>query len=343
VGQLLLSNGWDIIIFSCLGVFKRVYTSKEIRKALDIYARLRSFRKTSLCTGFGKSTIHRWWNTFHGLIVRPQIRKKHTRKRKPKFPGIKDNIMSIFSSDTLSFFTIQSIQNKLAGQFQYVPSSSWIRKELKALRISRRRFQDTKVYSKDENRIKEKYRTFKQKLNKYNDSEIVCLDETGFCNIGNSLQGYFPKGKVPIMKKVSKRQRFSWIMAINSSGYIHSQLQAKPFNKATFQEFVISLIPRLGNGIKAVLMDNVAFHHSKDILALFETKGIEVIFIPPYSPRCNPIEEVFSFTKTRFRSSEKIEFNEKVLDAIEQTKAYKHNAKHYQHTRKHVEETCQEL
>jgi transposase len=325
-------------------MFKRVYTSKEIRNALDIYSRLKSFRKASLYTGLGKSTIHRWWNTFHSIILRPKIQKKCKRTRTSKYPKIQEHIQSLFTSDKLSYCTIGSIQSKLKHHYKNPPSWSWIHKLLKKCRISRRRFQTTKVYSRNEEMMKNRYKEFEEMLKRFNDSEIVCLYETGFCNIGNIYQGYFPKGKTPSVSKVHKRQRFSLAMAIHPlGGVIHSKLQTTPFNKITFQEFIESMMPMIPSSTKAVIMDNVAFHRSKDIMQIFKDKGISVLFIPPYSPRCNPIEEVFAFSKGSFRKSEQIDFNDKVIDAIEKTKGYKHIANHYQHTRSHVQKTCQEL
>ena len=45
-------------------------------------------------------------------------------------------------------------------------------------------------------------------------------------------------------------------------------------------------------------MDNVSFHKSKKIKKLVEDSGNHLLFIPPYSPDFNPIEEVFSKLKS---------------------------------------------
>lgn len=48
-------------------------------------------------------------------------------------------------------------------------------------------------------------------------------------------------------------------------------------------------------------MDNVAFHKSKRILELVTKSRNTILFIPPYSPDFNPIEEVFSKMKAYIR------------------------------------------
>ena len=48
-------------------------------------------------------------------------------------------------------------------------------------------------------------------------------------------------------------------------------------------------------------MDNVSFHKSKRIKELIEGSNNKILFIPPYSPDFNPIEEVFSEMKAFIR------------------------------------------
>jgi transposase len=55
----------------------------------------------------------------------------------------------------------------------------------------------------------------------------------------------------------------------------------------------------LPNGT-VIMLDNVAFHHSKIAKVAADKKGFELLFTPPYSPWFNPIEEVFSIVKRAF-------------------------------------------
>ena len=76
--------------------------------------------------------------------------------------------------------------------------------------------------------------------------EIVCIDETCFCNIGNKTMVWYPKGQVvKDSYLVRKRERFSVCMAISSNGVIHSAKQTTPFNKVTFKDFLVQLLPKL--------------------------------------------------------------------------------------------------
>ena len=47
-------------------------------------------------------------------------------------------------------------------------------------------------------------------------------------------------------------------------------------------------------------MDNVSFHKSKSITNSLINNN-KILYIPPYSPQFNPIEEVFSFVKNKIK------------------------------------------
>ena len=72
----------------------------------------------------------------------------------------------------------------------------------------------------------------------------------------------------------------------------------------TFYEFVnLKLLPLLmpfdgKNHHSVMVMDNASTHHVNGISELIATAGSLLIYLPPYSPDYNPIEEAFSKVKT---------------------------------------------
>jgi len=56
------------------------------------------------------------------------------------------------------------------------------------------------------------------------------------------------------------------------------------------------LAPSLKAG-QVVLMDDLSAHKSEEARELIEARGCELLFLPPYSPDYNPIEEAFSKIK----------------------------------------------
>jgi transposase len=52
----------------------------------------------------------------------------------------------------------------------------------------------------------------------------------------------------------------------------------------------------------SLVMDNIAFHHSKEVAEISKRKGTCMLFTPPYCPRGNAIENVFGVLKREYRS-----------------------------------------
>jgi transposase len=50
-----------------------------------------------------------------------------------------------------------------------------------------------------------------------------------------------------------------------------------------------------------VVMDNLAVHKGKRVGELIEERDCELLYLPPYSPDLNPIEEAFSKIKRLLR------------------------------------------
>jgi transposase len=62
------------------------------------------------------------------------------------------------------------------------------------------------------------------------------------------------------------------------------------------------LVPSLGLG-QIVVMDNLGAHRPKRVRELIERRGCGLIYLPPYSPDLNPIEEALSKIKHPLRKT----------------------------------------
>jgi transposase len=62
------------------------------------------------------------------------------------------------------------------------------------------------------------------------------------------------------------------------------------------------LAPALRPG-QVVVMDNLSSHKGSRVRELVEARGVELLYLPPYSPDLNPIEEAFSKVKALLRNS----------------------------------------
>ena len=62
------------------------------------------------------------------------------------------------------------------------------------------------------------------------------------------------------------------------------------------------LCPQLQPG-QVVIMDNLAAHKVDGVRSLIEARGAELLYLPPYSPDFNPIEQAWSKIKEILRAA----------------------------------------
>jgi transposase len=83
-----------------------------------------------------------------------------------------------------------------------------------------------------------------------------------------------------------------------------------PINGESFQLYVEQiLLPCLKPG-DIVIMDNLGSHRGQAVRSALKSRGARLVFLPPYSPDLNPIEQVFAKLKHLMRKAQ-----ERTLDA----------------------------
>jgi transposase len=77
-----------------------------------------------------------------------------------------------------------------------------------------------------------------------------------------------------------------------------------PTDGDVFEAYVERVLaPTLRAG-EVVVMDNLSAHKGERVRELIEHRGCELLYLPPYSPDLNPIEEAFSKIKGILRKAE---------------------------------------
>lgn len=132
----------------------------------------------------------------------------------------------------------------------------------------------------------------------FSDEEFFFIDEVGFSLSTRKTKGRSEVGKNAIKRITSIRSRnLSICAAMGVSGEYFYKLSHTPYNMIKFKEFLIDFIENLRfKGIcrGVFVMDNVKFHHCSEISELLLASNFELIYLPPYSPFLNPIENSFS-------------------------------------------------
>ena len=103
----------------------------------------------------------------------------------------------------------------------------------------------------------------------------------------------------------------TFVGALRTSGMTAPMVIDGAMNGELFLAYVQQqLIPTLRSG-DIVVMDNLSSHKRAGVKNAIESAGATLLYLPPYSPDLNPIEQAFSKLKTLLRKSA-----ERTLDAL---------------------------
>lgn len=152
-------------------------------------------------------------------------------------------------------------------------------------------------------------------------AQVFYLDESGFDIEMTKTHGFAKIGQRLLSEKSGNRKdkRISVIAVRN---YKHQLLNPFYFkgstNKDIFKIYLKEiLLPNLPEN-SYIIMDNAAFHKGEEIDNIIKSAGINLIYLPTYSPDLNPIEKKWAQVKSYYRKwsycfEDKIQLLEMVL------------------------------
>jgi transposase len=133
---------------------------------------------------------------------------------------------------------------------------------------------------------------------------LVFIDETWASTNMARSRGRAPKGqrlRAGIPHGHWKTTTF--VAALRLTGLVAPMVLDGPINGEAFQAYVDQvLVPELKPG-DIVIMDNLGSHKGRAVRAAIEAAGANLLYLPPYSPDFNPIENAFSKLKALLRKA----------------------------------------
>jgi transposase len=145
---------------------------------------------------------------------------------------------------------------------------------------------------------------------------LVFVDEMGTNTSLSPVYGWAKKGERAYCSVPRNRGPNTTLLSSMSISGIGPSLAVEgATNREVFETYVERVLtPRLRPG-QVVVMDNLTAHKGDKVKELIEEQGCELIYLPPYSPDFNPIEEAFAKIKGLVRKSE-ARSREALVDAI---------------------------
>lgn len=114
----------------------------------------------------------------------------------------------------------------------------------------------------------------------------------GRCAVGQRLLAKVPHGHWKTL---------TFVAGLRCDGIIAPCVFDGPINAVSFLAWVIQfLVPTLRSG-DIVVLDNLSSHKAAAVRRAIRAAGAKLIFLPPYSPDLNPIEQAFAKLKTLLR------------------------------------------
>jgi transposase len=147
---------------------------------------------------------------------------------------------------------------------------------------------------------------------------LVFVDEMGSNTSLHELYAYSPKGERAYCSVARNRGKNTTLLSsMTFCGMGPSMVVEGGTDGAVFEGYLRELlVPALREG-DVVVMDNLSVHKSETVRELIEGAGAQVLYLPPYSPDFNPIEEAFSKVKGLIRRAE-ARTREALVEAIGQ-------------------------
>ena len=135
--------------------------------------------------------------------------------------------------------------------------------------------------------------------------KLVFVDETGTNTSLSPRYAYSPKGRRAYAQVPRNRGANTTLLAGMSSEGMGPCLAVEGATTTTIFEAYVEkvLAPSLRRG-QIVVLDNLGAHKSERARKLIEGRGCQLLFLPPYSPDFNPIEEAFSKIKGALRKAQ---------------------------------------
>ncbi len=175
-------------------------------------------------------------------------------------------------------------------------SSVSVHKALKRLGITRKK---ATLYKEINQNLRQAYL---EKLEKLPAELLIYVDETGIDKYLYREYARAPRGQTVIEKISGRRYKRTNIVSGLCQGKWLAPLQYNGTTDSILFEYWFEhcLLPVAPKG-SIIILDNATFHKKSQLQALANSFSCSVLFLPPYSPDLNPIENMWAWLKRKLR------------------------------------------
>lgn len=299
--------------------------------------------------GINLQTAYLWkrnWNKQIYLAIQGMEEPSKKRGRKPLLNKKHMELMKSLVEDDASV-TLDSMLESLRLNFSNLEVSATTvhRFATKVCNLSLKRISKWPARRSLEDIKEQRYQWAKEYGDKLNFSDnCIFIDEAGFNLSMRREYGWSSVGEKAIVNApITRGLNISFIGAISSHGCISlkvrhpqglvggkkrkldtdgtsSKLNPIGTTADHFYDFVKSVIEQKNQSeelrnLKYLILDNASIHKRRDIQLLVALSDLELVFLPPYSPCLNAIEEFWAVCKSKVKKA-KVEKKEGLTLAV---------------------------
>lgn len=264
-----------------------------------------------------RNTIYNWFNNWEsdglvGLYNRPG------QGRKKIFDLQKQEKITEWVKETPK--NIKLVQGRIQEEWGISASKETIKRIIKQAKMGwyriRRRPGGSPAPEDYAKKVKELEKLIEQEL--MGEIEIRYVDETGFCLIPYLPYAWQENGeKIGVKSQRSQR--------LNVLGFLtrKNQLEAYTFKGSINKEVVTACIDKFCESLRqktVLVMDNSSVHQNHlfwEKQEVWASKGLEIFFLPTYSPQLNLIEILWRFIKYQWLEPNAYESYSNLVEAVE--------------------------
>jgi transposase len=252
--------------------------------AVRHFLEYRNAKATCMYFHMSRTSLWRFVTKYHKGCISPKVK---TQPR--KFTEVQHSFITKAASSR-KFYSARQIGIIFARKFKITISERTIRRILKRCDF---KYKKLKV----KQRVNKHKKTFAKRVKQLPMSRLLCIDEMGFGHgFIHPKKAWLTESSNIVRKRTSFDGRKKSVICVSShSQIINYDWSYTSYNRHSFTEFLrISLIGYSGYYL---ILDNVAFHRSHNVMCVLNELGVSPLFIDPYSPEQNPMEEIFASLK----------------------------------------------
>lgn len=138
-------------------------------------------------------------------------------------------------------------------------------------------------------------------MTKVGKQNLVYMDESGFAHTAFNPHARAPRGVKVMANKPGnlKKGRTNLIMAQRGQEWLAPVLFTGSCDAKVVEEWLERHLFAELEWPSILVLDNAPFHRKSVIHGLAQKYGHQALFLPPYSPDFNPIEQSFGLLKRR--------------------------------------------